>query len=432
MLGDVNVDRPGTDVLSNQAGLCAASQVRCSEQLLEQCNSDGSAWVLLDQCASGALCDEAALACRPPACAAREHRCTSAGELQICNAERSGFQTVEQCQSAAFCSALPGREGCDVMPCRAGRQRCNGPQIEVCRKDRSGFDPVGEACASAALCREGESDVATCAEPACAPGRFSCDGAVLSRCSDEADAWIELNRCRSPEACLASEQRCLDTDCLAGVSQRCSGAVLERCNAAGSGFEPVETCSSPALCDPAATQCLVSPPSTGLPDPSVLDGDDYDFVELESGVVAGLGPLELRLPEEWADIDASPWTTATGAALGPRLIASTDAARFARSFDIPGVLFAATTQAPVSVAQRQQEFDLSDRCTRGALAEYDDGFFEGSAQTWTNCGVTSATTSVVVALDEDARVVTVVIVTMVAERDEEALDEIWDTFDVED
>jgi hypothetical protein len=442
MLGDVNVDPVGTSVEPNlpgsggdcpdagrAAGTCVVScepgVPRCGDNLLQRCNDAGDGWILIDQCASAALCDVVALQCVPPTCGARENRCTEDGALQVCNAERTGFTTVEQCRSAAFCSATPGRTGCEAE-CRAGRQRCNGPQIEVCRADRSGFDLVGEPCASAALCVE--ADVARCEVPVCVPGVFACDGALLSRCSDEANRFIGINQCDTPELCLAAEQRCADPSCEVGA-QRCSGNVLERCNAARNGFAPVETCSSALLCDPTAPQCLTSPPANTLPDPSVLDGEDYDFVDATSAAVAGIGPMRLEVPEQWSDVDRSPWTNAAGTAIGPRFIASTDAARFSRNFDIPGVYFAATAQAPLDVATRLREFDLSTRCAASVTEPYDDELYSGSVQTWTSCGVTSATTLVVVAVDkEDERFVTVVIVTMVADRDDEARDNIWDSF----
>ena len=88
--------------------------------------------------------------------------------------------------------------------------------------------------------------------------------------------------------------------------------------------------------------------------------------------------------------------------------------------------------APVTVAGRQAEFDLSTRCTKSTSEPYEDDLYQGTTQTWTNCGVTQATTAVVVALDKDqGRFVTIVAVTTVASRDVEAREEIWNSFEVE-
>lgn len=440
LLGDVNVDPIRQDTLPAYpecsdadvaAGTCVVrcepGRVRCGENLLQRCNEAGNGWVLIDQCASAALCDAEAVLCEPPACGEREHRCTETGERQQCNADRTDFELVERCRSAAFCSAVPGRSQCEGTECRAGRQRCNGPQIEVCREDRSGYDPVGEPCASAVLCVEGAGDVASCTPPTCTPGLFACDGAQLTRCSDDANSFIAINQCATPELCLAAEQRCAEPLCDIG-EQRCSDNVLERCNAARNAFAPVETCASASACDPTAPACLTGQ-TDPLPDPTVLDGPNYTFVDTNSPAVLGLGPMRLRVPTQWTDVDRSAWTNAAGVPIGPRFIASTDAARFARNFDIPGVYFAATAEAPVEVAARLREFDLSTRCTADDNQTYEDELYRGRVETWTNCGVTNATTSVVVALDKETEsFVTVVIVTILAQRDQTARREIWDSF----
>jgi hypothetical protein len=445
IIGDVNVDAIGTDtrpiktggdVDCSDAGQAAGTCVvrcepgapRCTENLLQHCNEAGDGWILVDQCASAALCDAVSARCNLPPCATSEYRCTADGALQVCRADRTDFELVEQCTSAAFCSAVPGREICDVTPCRAGRQRCNGPQIEQCRDDRSGYDIVGEPCASAALCVEGQATTARCDPATCAPGTFICDGARLSRCSDDANRYIVINDCGSADLCSAVEQRCTDFACAAGA-QRCTGNVLERCNVARSGYDPVQVCASAPQCDPTASTCLTVAPTDGLPDPSVLAGADYTFAQATSTAVLGLGPMTLRVPQEWSDVDRSAWTNAAGVEIGPRLIASRDAARFARNFDIPGVYFAATEAAPVEVAARQQDFDLSSRCAASTTEPYDDDLYSGTVRTWTDCGVTKATTSVVVAVDKEAaRFVTVVIVTMTADRDRAARNEVWESF----
>jgi hypothetical protein len=445
MLGDVNVDGVSTEIRPNRAvsedcpdagaaaGTCVLrcepGRIRCGDNLLQRCNEQGDGWILLDQCGSAALCDEVTVTCGTPTCAPREHRCTSSGGLEVCNADRTGFTPLEQCRSAAFCSAVPGREGCRGSACRAGRQQCNGPQIEQCREDRSGFDTVGEPCASAALCREGEMEFPYCAPPACTPGQFSCDGPVLSRCSDDAVRYIPIAECASADACSATEQRCVSSEC-APNAQRCQGAVLQRCNPSGI-YATVADCQSPELCDASASACLVGPGPAPAPDPTILDGDAYEFDEVTVPAVLGL-ELEVEVPEQWTDVDLTPWTSATGTTLGPRFIASRDAARFSTRFDIPGVYFAATSVAPLDVASRLAEFDLTGRCTADSSATYSDQLYTGRVQRWVNCGATGARTSVIVANDDESSLVTVVIVTKTAARDDEAEDEIWNSFVIED
>jgi hypothetical protein len=444
LLGDVNVDPVQQDTLASDpwqdcsdAGAgdgscvvrCPLGAARCDDNLLQRCNDQGDGWTLLDRCTTAALCDAENVQCLSAACGEHEHRCTESGELQECNAGRTGFEFREQCRSAAFCSAVPGRSSCEGEACRPGRQRCNGPQIEVCRDDRSGYDVVGEPCASAALCVEGAGDSVACTPAACTPGTFACDGARLTRCSDDANRFVTVDECATSVLCLAGEQRCAEPFCNIG-QQRCTGNVLERCNAGRDAYVPVQTCASASACDATKPECLSQPPVTDPPpDPAVLDGPAYEFVRASSDTVLGLGPMTLRVPAQWSDVDRSDWTNAAGTTIGPRFIASSNAARFARNLDIPGVYFAATAEAPVEVAARQRQFDLSTQCTAGASVSYEDELYQGTEQRWTNCGSTKANTSVVVALDKaTSSIVTVVIVTMLAARDEEAKAQIWDSF----
>jgi hypothetical protein len=246
------------------------------------------------------------------------------------------------------------------------------------------------------------------------------------RCSDDGGSFLEVLTCESEQLCNAAEQRCDPSPCSPG-QQRCTSNVLERCNATQTAFTPIETCDSELLCDPRAAGCLTAPP---LP-PAVVDGPAYTFVSMSGSSASGLGPLTLMLPAEWADTDGRPWTSAGGETLGPRLIASSDAARFASRFDIPGVLFEATAEAPVRASVRLNEIDLSAVCTRGAAVEYDDGLYFGTSQTWTNCSGTNATTVVVAAVPADQAFVAIVIVTMLAERDQDARRKIWESFVVQ-
>lgn len=442
LLGDVSVGPAPVDNQTHQAGAdagacgdagfasgacvirCTPGEGRCSGALLQRCNESGDGWDPDAQCASPALCDSDALVCARPACAARQHLCTEQGELLICRTDRTDFEHKDQCQSGAYCSSVSGREGCEGVACRAGRQRCNGAQIEQCRADRTGFDVVGEPCASAALCKEEESDSARCEAPSCSAGQFLCEGARLMRCSDDVDSVVEVRTCESEQLCNAAAQRCDPPTCTPG-QQRCTANVLERCNATQTAFTPVETCGSALLCDPGAAGCLTTPPP-----PPVVDGP-YTFVSMSGTSALGLGPLTLMVPAEWSDTDRRSWMNAGGETLGPRLVASTDAARFASSFDIPGVLFEATAAPPVNVSARLNEIDLSARCTRGAAVAYDDGLYSGTSQTWTNCSGTNATTVVVAAVPANQAFVTIVIVTMLAERDQDARRRIWESFVVE-
>jgi hypothetical protein len=139
-----------------------------------------------------------------------------------------------------------------------------------------------------------------CSPPACAPGRYRCDGAVLSLCGINRTGYLDrIATCASPRQCDAEAGRCLDAPCVIGLHQcsgddyqvcteqgwatettcsrgapcdpalgcmptvceaneyRCEAAVLERCNVERTGWIPVQTCDTDGLCNVAAKRCDV-------------------------------------------------------------------------------------------------------------------------------------------------------------------------------
>lgn len=410
---------------------CQPGQHRCQGSVLQTCRTIARGWELEAQCASAALCDETAAECQVPRCAPQEYQCLESGELVVCNADRNGFQHVEQCESGAFCSSVRGQEGCQQTACTPGEQRCNGPQVEQCRSDRMGFDPVPPACASAALCRSDGSGSASCETPACQAGTFACNGRELQRCNDQNSGWTVMARCISPPLCNAGLQRCDAVVCEPG-QQRCTGSVLERCNPTQNGYAAIVDCVNPALCDTRVTTCLSTPAPTPQPEPpppDVTSTTPYTFVDAPKPALLGLSLAQLRVPAEWPDVDPRPWVDQAGQTLGPSLVISTDAARFATNFDIPGVRFAATTLAPLDVASRLAELDLSARCSKGAADGYDDDLYTGARQDWINCGATGARTSVVVAVPRDnPTFIVVVMVAAIGPRDDIARQNVWQSF----
>jgi hypothetical protein len=171
-----------------------------------------------------------------------------------------------------------------------------------------------------------------------------------------------------------------------------------------------------------------TPLPTTLP-PEVASGPTYTFVAAPRASALGLQLSELSVPREWSQVDTSPWLDVGGAALGPRLAISTDSARFASSFDIPGVLFVATKSPPIEAAARLQQFDLSAHCTKDLADTYNDDLYTGPRQAWINCGTTGARTSVVAAVPKQSPTfVTVVVVSALTQRDDDARQKVWETF----
>jgi hypothetical protein len=259
-----------------------------------------------------------------------------------------------------------------------------------------------------------------------------------------------VDRCTSPPLCNFELKRCDPVACRIG-QQQCNGSVLERCNADQNAYAPVADCGDPALCDSRVMSCLTMPAPTPDPVPppvpvpvpvppappvpapplpaNVTSGAAYTFVAAPQVTALGLSLRDLSVPREWTQVDDSPWLDGSGATLGPRLVISTDTARFAANFDIPGVLFGATTLAPLDAAARLAQFDLSAHCTRDVADAYSDPLYTGPRQAWVNCGSTGARTSVIAAVPrQNPSFVTIVIVSALAARDDVARQTVWDSF----
>ncbi len=259
-------------VVTCNAAACTGGEVRCNGAQLESCNPGRTGWALAEQCGSPALCESSLTSndaagnprCLVATCTPGAHQCTEVGALQVCNEERTGFRTISTCIGPAFCNSVladQGGNGCTSAPCEAGAMQCNGAQVQRCLDDRTGFENVGVACETAALCNDDDPLNAFCAEPACRRGElsaeeFECQAASLQRCNEEFTGYAEIGTCATPALCDASRrfEGCAPPVCAPG-QHTCNGTFLARCNEDRTGFEDVENCGSAGQCDANAGSC---------------------------------------------------------------------------------------------------------------------------------------------------------------------------------
>ena len=130
--------------------------------------------------------------------------------------------------------------------CQAGAVRCQGPVLQACNPDGSGWRPL-QRCASAALCVDDAGEVSRCLDRACEPG-ITCSGAELLQCNDDLNGLDLIETCQSAAHCDAMNGACKEAPCVPGEIS-CNGATLQRCNDQQTGYEPVATCETAALCD---------------------------------------------------------------------------------------------------------------------------------------------------------------------------------------
>lgn len=130
--------------------------------------------------------------------------------------------------------------------CQGGAVRCQGPVLQHCGLDGSGWRSV-ERCASAALCVAREGELSRCSPPACEPG-LSCEGNLLRQCAPDRAAYEEIESCISAAHCDSSAGACQQAPCVAG-KLRCNGATLQRCTGTPAGYDELAACATAALCE---------------------------------------------------------------------------------------------------------------------------------------------------------------------------------------
>ncbi len=189
-----------------EAGACTpyacdpAGSRRCNGDVLEECNSDRSAFVRVAGCGEG-LCDPIALEC--DVCVADTSTCETSTSLSTCSSDGQ-VADVDDCDSAAPYCDVPGRcvacteddhctpsSDCVTGACNLGSGECEFQNISIHTECDEGYcDGDGNCvqCTLAAQCTaSGECYEATCSdntcgqapkEPgeACQAGTQVCDG----------------------------------------------------------------------------------------------------------------------------------------------------------------------------------------------------------------------------------------------------------------
>jgi serine protease Do len=140
------------------------------------------------------------------------------------------------------------------------------------------------------------------------------------------------------------------------------------------------------------------------------------------------GTLTVSVPAEWADVDGNPIDI--DGVSSPSIIASSSVADYNSRWDVPGLQFVASQALVGFTADELLDLAASTDCSSQGREDYDDGFFVGRFETFTNCGGTGATSIVVAAYPPDGSYGVLVIVQVVTEADLVALDEVLRTFNV--
>lgn len=229
--------------------VCAAAAVRCApaqggsstSTKVEQCSADGSGWAVLQACADGELCVQAAcVPCQPGAA-----RCEG-GARQVCSADGKAWKS-EPCPSDKLTC-----ENGKCYVCAPDKTFCAAPEpgqvtpTVVLTCDSAGVDTVSaQTCAPPTACLQGACRI-------CVPGETRCTASgQLESCIDDGQTWLAT-------PCPAAANVCVDGACLLCKpnSTFCpvqypglppSNKVL-KCNAKGTQASVAEVCGDGLVC----------------------------------------------------------------------------------------------------------------------------------------------------------------------------------------
>ena len=139
--------------------------------------------------------------------------------------------------------------------------------------------------------------------------------------------------------------------------------------------------------------------------------------------------LAVNVPVEWTDRDGAPWVI-DGQEVGQQIRASTDLDAFTTSWTVPGLIFSASEQLAggYTPAQLADQLDFSGECSRTSREDYSDPVYTGVRVDYTGCGNANATYTVIAAEPASGDALVLVQFQSVAPRDDEALQEVINTF----
>lgn len=142
------------------------------------------------------------------------------------------------------------------------------------------------------------------------------------------------------------------------------------------------------------------------------------------------GALVMEVPEEWDDVDGSPWTVDSGEVIGAKLTAQPTGA-----VDGPLVYLSATVTNPdkFDADALLDQTSFEDTCGKyEGRNDYADQVYTGRVDQYSECGDANAVTFVVIAAPEDMSYFTLMMVVALTDADLEAADRVFNTFEVVD
>jgi serine protease Do len=149
-----------------------------------------------------------------------------------------------------------------------------------------------------------------------------------------------------------------------------------------------------------------------------------DYVE----VTDDSGQIVVEVPSTWTDVDTTSFSLDDGTTV-PYIAASPDLAGYQSSYTVPGMDFALLPPTD-DLDGALATFSFAGDCVDGGIDDYADPIFTGRFQVWTDCVGTDTAIIVLTAVPEDGSYTATIVMQATSEADLEALDHIFNTFNV--
>jgi hypothetical protein len=165
-------------------------------------------------------------------------------------------------------------------------------------------------------------------------------------------------------------------------------------------------------------------PNAGAP--TTEPGDSFVLPAGFTYLVDDTNRITVAVPTTWTDISTAP-STVEGA-LVPSINAATDLDVWDRTFDAPGVLYAAFPFT-ADTQTLMDRLGLTSGCVSDTVVPYSDGVFTGSWAQWTECGATGqAAWHLIVASPADQAFTAAVVMQLSGPQDQQAFEVVLETF----
>lgn len=141
------------------------------------------------------------------------------------------------------------------------------------------------------------------------------------------------------------------------------------------------------------------------------------------------GSLVVTVPVEWDDINGAGWVY-DGADVGLGLSASTDLAGYDAYWDVPGLFFGTSSslRGQYDPASFLATMDFSSDCNFDGNFDYDDGYYVGTYDQYSDCGGVGSTFIVLVAEPSTQDVLLLLQIVQTPDTSDEVLNQIFGSF----